>query len=57
MADATTEPKLAPAETEKPLQVEAKDEAPKETPAVRAIGPLIQLDVIWSFKADFDDRP
>merc|ERR1711939_149362 len=32
MADATTEPKVAPAETEKPLQVEAKDEAPKETP-------------------------
>merc|ERR1711939_764565 len=26
------QPKVAPAETEKPLQVEAKDEAPKETP-------------------------
>jgi len=39
MADATTEPKVAPAETEKPLQVEAKDEAPKETPPVCAISP------------------
>ncbi|KAL2075720.1 hypothetical protein VTL71DRAFT_663 [Oculimacula yallundae] len=33
MADATTDPKLTPAETEKPLHAESKDEAPKEAPA------------------------
>ncbi|CZS97310.1 hypothetical protein WAI453_008538 [Rhynchosporium graminicola] len=33
MADTTTEPKLTPAETEKPLQTESKDEAAKDVPA------------------------